>query len=229
MIAAREAIDRNLTQPPPNARHVTGFDSNPFSTRYTRPGAIPYRSLAQTSYPRLASLLNRIRQEPGPFQIVGPHGVGKSTLLSHLLRQLSAEGWETSRVRLSSEQRPRLPRGTPMAGGSRCLLAIDGFEQLSWMQRRRMLWHARHERLLFTTHRPQAVETLASLRPDPRSFEAIVRYLLRNSRWPVTSEQIREVFEQSAGDLREGLFQLYDLYESSRSTGLPVRQDQRPS
>ncbi|WP_372716257.1 ATP-binding protein [Novipirellula sp.] len=74
--------------------------SNPFCTRFVRPGAIGYRFDPQQdaeplvaaptlAAPTLAALVRRICDPP--FQlIVGPHGSGKSTLIRELVPRLSS-------------------------------------------------------------------------------------------------------------------------------------------
>ncbi len=55
--------------------------SNPFSTRFVRPGALAYRFPPGES---AATLVERLAASGWRGQIVGPHGSGKSTLVAAL-------------------------------------------------------------------------------------------------------------------------------------------------
>ena len=58
---------------------------NPFSTRYTRPGAIPFRFPPGTS---ADGLVEQLRRQQWRGAIVGPHGSGKSSLVAALVPPL---------------------------------------------------------------------------------------------------------------------------------------------
>ena len=63
--------------------------SNPFATRFTRPGAIGYLFPLGNSAVGTVDLL---RNNNWWGEIVGPHGSGKSSLLAELLPLLEATG-----------------------------------------------------------------------------------------------------------------------------------------
>src|SRR5262245_49587973 len=67
----------------------SNVSSNPFSTRFIRPGAIPFIFSAGES---AESLVDHLRVNNWRGQIIGPHGSGKSTLLAALLPALQAAG-----------------------------------------------------------------------------------------------------------------------------------------
>ena len=76
--------------------------TNPFSTRFTRPGAISFSS-DRIDPLRLAGVLSETRKSrSGVFQIVGPHGCGKTTLTVAIAAELAEQGraarWLTVRV-----------------------------------------------------------------------------------------------------------------------------------
>src|SRR5437016_5663581 len=76
--------------------------TNPFSTRFVRPGALPFRfSAGQTA----ASLVARLHELHWRAQIVGPHGTGKSTLLAALLPEIEAAGQQVRAIALHDGQR----------------------------------------------------------------------------------------------------------------------------
>lgn len=85
---------------------MTDHAFNPFSTRSTRPGALPFHFLEGEDAGRIVA---RLRQHNWFGQIVGPHGSGKSTLLATLQPALEAAGRKVQLVQLrQSEIWPRL-------------------------------------------------------------------------------------------------------------------------
>ena len=56
--------------------------SNPFSSRYVRPGAIPFFFPEDC---RVELLLSRLEENGWQGEILGRHGSGKSALLAHLI------------------------------------------------------------------------------------------------------------------------------------------------
>ena len=63
--------------------------SNPFSTRFVRPGAVPYLFAPGQS---ADGLVRRLAGFGWRGQIIGPHGSGKSTLLAALAEPLARAG-----------------------------------------------------------------------------------------------------------------------------------------
>ncbi len=68
------------------------FRSNPFCSRFVRPGAIGYHFPAGES---VESIVERLHACQWRGALVGPHGSGKSTLLHALLPALNRAGWQT--------------------------------------------------------------------------------------------------------------------------------------
>lgn len=131
---------------PTRAKLVTPA-SNPFSTRFVRPGVRRYRFTAsesdEGSKARLRQLAGQLTQRRVGL-IVGPHGSGKSTLLSALSIVLREQFCEICHLQFQSPQRSAvtarfghpwrncfdlLRRQTKLSDGG--LLVIDGVEQLS--------------------------------------------------------------------------------------------------
>jgi hypothetical protein len=181
---------------------------NPFSTRHTRPGAIPFR------FPEgldAAGLTDRLEANGWRGQIVGPHGSGKSTLLEALLPELSRRR-SVIRVELHGDAR-RLPAEVWDAGDG-TLVVIDSYEQLDWWTRRRVRKRCRG--LLVTAHRRSGLPDLYRTGVTAELAAAIVRGLL--------ADEIPDLARRLAfhrGNLREVLFELYDRYEASRGTSSP--------
>lgn len=188
--------------------------SNPFATRYVRPGAIPYRWPAGG----LAAMLDRLKACNWRGEIVGPHGSGKSTLLAALVPVLEAAGRHVLLFTLGEGAR-RLPHGNEQlaAAGPGTLVIVDGYEQLSgwarWMLR--TACRRRRSGLLVTTHRSSGLPRVTETRVDPAVAVEIVRELIGGS-GSVEPGEVLPALEASHGNLREALFQLYDLYEARR-------------
>jgi hypothetical protein len=185
---------------------------NPFATRYIRPGALAYRFANDIS---AATLVQTLRDHAWCGEIVGPHGVGKSTLLASLLPALSAAGRDVLAVSLHAGQH-RLPPDLPSwrTWNQRTQLVIDGYEQLSFWSRTKLNYQRwlRGAGLLITTHVSFGMPTILELTPQVAVAVQVVRDL------GVTVEQIDEAtihqaFAACHGNLRETLFRLYDVVE----------------
>lgn len=191
---------------------------NPFSASRVRPGAIGFRFPPGDC---LASLIERLRESGWWGQIVGPHGSGKSTLLATLVGELASTGPIVACVELHDRQR-RLPKEfglTRLAAGT--LVVVDGYEQLSLWNRFRLKSACRRRRLglLATAHRDVGLPTLISTATSIALAQQVVRALLADRDCSIEAEQIAVRFAKHEGNLREMLFDLYDLYEQRRGTG----------
>jgi energy-coupling factor transporter ATP-binding protein EcfA2 len=186
--------------------------SNPFATRFTRPGAIGYLFPSGES---AAALVQRLEQQQWQGQIVGPHGSGKSTLLAALDPALAAAGRDVVRVTLRDGQRalPTIDRSELTASSQ---LVIDGFEQLSWWsrQRLRLLVRRTGAGLLITTHADAGLPTLSRMQPTLELAEQVVGQLVSKGDPRIEPADIRAAFAATSGDIRETLFQLFDVYQA---------------
>lgn len=196
---------------------------NPFCTRRTRPGAMPYLFPPGTS---VESLLADLARHGWRGAIVGPHGAGKSALLATLLPSVERDGRRTALFTLRDGQR-RLPAGwrDAIRPDSPRLVAVDGYEQLGRYARflldrtcRRRGWG-----LLVTSHEPVGLPTLVCLEPDLETARRVVAALLDDQAGAVSPEEVAECFQRHAGNLRETLFALYDLYELHGRRGIGQR------
>jgi hypothetical protein len=195
---------------------------NPFSTRHTRPGAIPFRFPPETSSD---DLVLRLQAANWCGAIIGPHGSGKSSLLASLVPAIRLAGKSVLLVELHDGQR-RLPvdlKGcSELSGPDRTgkgVLVIDGYEQLSWLSRLRVKRFCRLRRigLVVTSHGPVRLPELFRTSTSLSLAETIVCGLLGGHRQWIPAEELAARLESHDGNLRELLFDLYDLYEQRRS------------
>lgn len=189
---------------------------NPFATRFTRPGCVKF-----LFPPGLdgSALVERLRGQGWWGQIVGPHGSGKSTLLATLAELLPTAGRNVLLVELHDGQRrlpadvarqPRFTRDTQ--------LLIDGYEQLSRWQRLLIQRRCRLAGcgLLVTSHVSVGMADLFCTRPDLATAGELVKYLLGRQQALISPAEIERSFHAQRGNLREMLFDLYDLFERRR-------------
>jgi hypothetical protein len=199
-----------------NATSDSAPTDNPFSARHIRPGAIPYRFPPGQD---VDMLVHRLEANQWRAQIVGPHGSGKSTLLASLLPAVQRAGKPALLVTLHDGQRAlpaALADGEEFA--AKPLVAVDGYEQLSrWSRIRLDRLCRRHDLgLLVTTHHPVRLPELARTATDPQLAQSLVAELLGGRGDLIAPEEIAERFTAHQGNLRELLFDLYDLYEQRR-------------
>ena len=190
--------------------------ANPFSSRFVRPGAVPFL------FPQgedVQSLVERLRTNRWRGQIVGPHGSGKSSLLACIVPALERLGRCVLRVELHDNER-RLPfdLGRSAEIGHDTIVLVDGYEQLSLGSRLSLKWFCRRKRigLVVTTHASVGLPTLLRTSTDLGLAERIVAQLLSEHSVRVTREEIEASYRRRDGNLRELFFDLYDLYESRR-------------
>lgn len=200
-------------------KHETPFRraSNPFATRFTRPGAIPYLfEDGRTANALVAELCRRGWRG----QIIGPHGSGKSTLLESLRTPLESAGrelaWFVCREGTTSLE---IPPAMSRAWSVRTQVVVDGYEQLGGWSRWRLkrICRRRGAGLLVTTHESIGLPTLLATNPSREHSRRIVERLLRDRGQSFPANTIDRLFHQHRGNVRELLFGLYDLYERQRS------------
>ena len=202
--------EKNLVARTTGSRSTT----NPFSTRYTRPGALAFRFADGSS---LEQLVARFNQQGGWGQIVGPHGSGKSTLLATLCDSLKSQ-WRVARFSLVSQQR-RLPANWQAMLHERDvdLVVVDGMEQLGMWSRKRLIQHCRRQGagLLVTTHRKLDLPVLYQVQPSLKVTQEIVRELLvrQGDKCPSQAD-VCHLYQRLGPNIRELLFALYDWYET---------------
>lgn len=187
---------------------------NPFSTRFVRPGALSYRLRPGHD---LNVLITRFEAIGRAGQIVGPHGGGKSTLLTDLIQLWEQAGERVVVIELHDGQR-RLPVRLAELHRDEAptLLAVDGYEQLSRRSQRSLRRFCRRYGvgLVVTAHRSMGIPDLVRCAPCLTIAETLVRHLMKGETGPISEDEIRRSFQRHDGNLREVLFEMYDLFES---------------
>ena len=211
--------------------------SNPFSTRFIQPGALPYFFPGSESVAQLAA---RLQPGGGCYGIVGEHGTGKSTLLVGLYEQLK-EQLKEEIAALGKMPREDMPQGglhvvwlRASDQPSRTLLRasklwrrhdrilLDGFEQLPailrWFVRRRIgglqgvcaaTSHREHRgfKLLWRTDMSPDIER--------RVLDALLQgHAPEWNRRLLASDAWRKSRTERQGNLRESLFDMYDWWQA---------------
>jgi hypothetical protein len=189
---------------------------NPFSARRLRPGASPYLFPAGHD---VATLLARLRENGWWGQIIGTHGSGKSSLLAALIPAIGQTGRQVRLVELHDGQRklpPEIYRGDAIPPES--VLVVDGYEQLSRWSRLRTRRYCRrlHCGLIVTAHAPVGLPDLFHASPTFPLVQEVVGRLLQGRPMPWSDQELRDRFERHQGNVRELLFELYDLYEKTQ-------------
>src|SRR5205809_770947 len=98
---AKRRCRRNCKRRRGRERHrleQVGMSSNPFATRFIRPGAIPFLFLDGNS---AAAIVERLKANNWRGQIMGEHGSGKSTLVATLVPVLKAAGREVVAIKIA--------------------------------------------------------------------------------------------------------------------------------
>lgn len=191
---------------------------NPFSTRFVKPGAASYLFPPGVS---AAALVEQFNQQGCRGAIVGPHGTGKSTLLSVLDETFGSTGWRVVKFGLHEGERT-LPcdwRRAVSVAQPRPLVVVDGYEQLGWFARWRLDLQCRRggAGLLVTSHQPVRYPTLLETSGSEATFRNVVDHLLESAdKARLPDEIIDHAWRTHRGNIREALFALYDAYEHQR-------------
>lgn len=209
------------------------IESNPFSTRFVRPGAIPFHFGHRDERERIVGDLMRHRMG----LIVGPHGSGKTTLLHELRPLLSGSfpditHWQLAAplsrnsfsrklvVRWKHGQRAcqalrQAQRALPEDG----LLIVDGAEQIGRWQWSRLLRSTRRRRqcVLATSHQPRdGMAILYRTAPTTMLVHVLTKELLASAPLHVAGLVHSELNRRDLSkltNLRDLWFELYDVVQ----------------
>jgi len=194
--------------------------SNPFSTRFTRPGRIEPLDDAGRRVD-VDELLERLHGLGGTAAIVGPHGSGKSTLLAHLAEAIERRGGRSLRIRLHSWRDSLAAWRAIRQSAAGDTLCIDSWECIGPATCILLRLTARLSGcgLLVTSHRATGMPELTRCGASASLLGAIVRSLPDHAGWYETliyEADIEAAFANHGGNLRESLYELYDRFESRR-------------
>ncbi|MCC7086937.1 MAG: hypothetical protein IT427_18210 [Pirellulales bacterium] len=210
---------------------------NPFSTRFVRPGRVPFIFSQDVT---AESLIQQLQRQAWRGAIVGPHGSGKSTLLETLIPAIEQAGRLVQKVALHDGER-RLPADfvSPNSARQPGVVVVDGYEQLGrWTRWKLNLVLSRSGwGLLATTHTLPVgfrLPELIRIEPTFEVFQQLVERLLASQASPLSPEDIAHAYQDHPENLREALFTLYDLVERQRSGAASVigkrrEMEQRPN
>ncbi len=187
--------------------------SNPFATRFIKPGALDY---VFPSGITAGSLAADLQSQHWRGSIIGPHGSGKSSLLAALHPAFEQLG------RKIVQQQVQGRRGLDWSAlawrnwNDHTLVIIDGYEQLSLWQC--LLLRARCRQrgagLLVTAHQPVRLPLLFTTKPKLELALDIVQRLLPESDDRITPSDVAEAYVQHQGNLREMLLSLFDVFRA---------------
>ncbi len=222
-----------LSHPPP-------IHSNPFASRYVRPGALAFQPvssvLGQTAILDVhqqsdfaGNFITRLR-EVRCGAIVGDHGTGKSTLLRELAAHLDNEMPGGAWVQLTQSERvsERLDNLRTIARVQRTVapggvLVIDGAEQVPVLFRRWIARKCRGSRqfaLVTSHHEIAGFETLYRTELSPALIGGLLNELLspENGEVPLglrshLQHHLRSVNLDDVRNLRDLWSELYEVAE----------------
>jgi hypothetical protein len=188
-------------------------DTNPFSSCWLGPAGVEYVA-SDGNTPAVVTELLAAHQWRG--QIVGNHGVGKSTLLGSMKHHVLSRGREWIECRFYSCRRPWPVRDLlQLKLDSNSLLVIDGYEQLGSVARAIIRWRCWRSGagLLVTTHEAVELPLLVDVRPNEQTAIAVFRAVVAGRPTPVTEDDAYRAFHACKGDIRQMLDKLYDQHE----------------
>jgi hypothetical protein len=192
------------------------FPSNPFASRYTKPGTLPPLD-AQGRPLAIGPLLDRVHR--GCSVIEGPHGRGKTTLVRALLAAATAAGRSTSFIQVRSWADARGAVAALAAARRDQIVAVDGWEQLPWGCDLLITALARWRGacVIATAHRSSRLPVLARCESSPAIITALVERLPDHG-GAIGSIDIDAAFRDYGGNIRDALAALYDRFEERRSS-----------
>ena len=195
---------------------------NPFETRWIKPAEVRF---IPVGFKSICRLLKKLAAKGYRGEIVGPHGVGKSTLLQTLKRELTRQDIS---VTLLYARGPFPHTGPPQTITSlkphitpNAVLLVDGFEQLSWWTRRQLKRQTAqaHSGLVVTTHQSQKLPELIKLQTTLQTVIELITQLQtdRSVQRLISEQDAKMLYQQFGNNVREILFACYDLYEQRKA------------
>jgi len=186
-----------------------------------KPSDNPFRSgcVDGLAYQPVRSSWNEIerRLEQCRFRgaIVGPHGHGKSTLMEQIGQRFASRANRQAGYRDGNYYyfpiKPDAEQLAMLRAAIReypRLLLIDGYDLLGWRDRMRVVF--RGKPTLVTSHQRTPLATLLICRTTPTLLGELIGRLSPEVRGLLGDEQVAELHERHAGNVRDALRELYD-------------------
>ncbi|MGA2259432.1 MAG: hypothetical protein ABSG53_32560 [Thermoguttaceae bacterium] len=188
--------------------------TNPFCAARLRPGTIDFVFEQGKS---LEQLVDALAAKAWRGQITGGHGTGKSTLLAALTPAVESRGRPVKSITLSARQRhlPRRFTRSLQRTAGRGVAAVDGVEQLPIWNRLllKRFCQTRGVGLIVASHRSAHLPSLYETSVDEIRAWSVVQRLQDGFPPYIQIGDLVERLARHLGNLREALFDLYDLYE----------------
>lgn len=186
---------------------------NPFASRYVE--ALAYRCPDRREGVALAGIVRRLSDLNYRAAITGPEGTGKTTLLQAIGNRLQQDGFSVFFFRFTKEA-PGLYRDfigkLPAAHMAGHVFLLDGIEQLSWPNWKRLQFHTRKAGgLIITSHTPGRLPALVAATTTPELLYDLVEELV-GEREMLCRQEINQLFTSHQGNIRLALRQIYDLW-----------------
>ena len=184
--------------------------SNPFATKFIRAGALRYRFPDGQS---INDIHDRLARNRWRGQVVGHHGSGKTTLLRTLDRHWVRWNRQPFTFSLQDGQRTFNMQGwTHWSSGTQII--IDGYEQLSWFSRCKLLYRCRRREsgLIVTTHHQALFLPITACCAATLTLATALVEELTSTHKPIDQTLVKTCFEMNRGNLRETFLQLYDQH-----------------
>jgi len=200
---------RNQPRYPKRLSNMERMSSNPFATRFIRPGAIPFLFLDGDS---AEGVVERLKTNNWRGQIIGEHGSGKSTLVATLAPPIEAAGRRAVMIKIGPGER-RIVGSQFSSLSPSTQLIVDGYEQLSFWSRlavRYRIWRT-GAGLLVTAHANVGLPTVYTTTATEEVAAAVVDKLALAQGVPISRTDITDAYRAAAGNIRETLFNLFDI------------------
>jgi hypothetical protein len=193
--------------------------TNPFCAARLRPGTIDFVFEQGKS---LEQLVDALEANGWRGQITGGHGTGKSTLLAALTPAIECRGRRVKSITLVAGQRhlPRAFLASLRFSAGLGVAVVDGVEQLHFWNRLSLKRFCRTHGagLVVASHRSAHLRSLYETAVDEaRAWRVVERLQSGFPPWIKIGDLVQRLARHQ-GNLREALFDLYDLYEQ-RSSG----------
>ena len=202
-------------QLPNGIQHETALFSNPFCTHWITPAKCVY----QPRYDDEVRGLHEKFVDAGlRGQIIGPHGVGKSSLLWQLCESIKHAGMNPIWMK-SNDVWPDLIPSTE--SNRETVWLIDSFESLSRRQQSRLIRFTKRNAigLLVTCHRRVSLPVIVELEAElHHAIQAIMQLQSQFDHSFIDEEDVKELWSECNADLREVLMACYDKWQERSRT-----------